>query len=52
MSEGDILRQMLTYLWPTDNPEVRRRVVLAAILLLMSKVTNVTVGWEIREGGL
>ncbi|XP_064474253.1 iron-sulfur clusters transporter ABCB7, mitochondrial-like isoform X2 [Ornithodoros turicata] len=38
-----ILRQMLTYLWPSDKPEIRRRVGLALAILVIAKVINIEV---------
>ncbi|CAM6119974.1 unnamed protein product [Calypogeia fissa] len=38
-----ILRTLSSYLWPDDNPEFRRRVLIALGLLVGSKVLNVQV---------
>jgi len=33
-----IIKEMFTYVWPKDNPEIKARVVLAVSLLLGAKV--------------
>ena len=37
------LKEMLPYLWPAGEPGLRRRVVLAMVLLAGAKATTVTV---------
>src|SRR3546814_20290617 len=34
------LRRFLIYLWPTDAPVLRRRVIYALLLVLLGKATN------------
>jgi ABC-type transport system involved in Fe-S cluster assembly fused permease/ATPase subunit len=36
------IRRVLPYLWPTDAPWVRRRVIIAMCLLVMSKIISVS----------
>ncbi|GBG67738.1 hypothetical protein CBR_g866 [Chara braunii] len=43
VADARILRTLVTYLWPADNPEFRRRVVISLGLLVGSKVLNVQV---------
>ncbi|XP_024393646.1 ABC transporter B family member 25, mitochondrial isoform X1 [Physcomitrium patens] len=43
VADARILRSLASYLWPKDNPEFRRRVAFALILLVGSKVLNVQV---------
>lgn len=38
----EILRNMLSYVWPKDKPWIRRRVVLALSLLISSKVSSLS----------
>lgn len=39
----DMLRAMLRYIWPEDDPEIRKRVKIAVGLLVGAKILNVTV---------
>ena len=39
----DMLRAMVEYIWPKDNPEVKRRVLLALGLLVGAKLLNISV---------
>ena len=43
------LREMLPYLWPAGEPGLRRRVVLAMVLLAAAKATTVTVPIILRD---
>jgi hypothetical protein len=43
LSDEQILRQLFTYVWPKDNPEFKRRVSGALVLLLASKICNIQV---------
>lgn len=43
MRGRDMLRAMVEYIWPKDNPEVKRRVLLALGLLVGAKVLNISV---------
>jgi len=43
------LREMLPYLWPAGEPGLRRRVVLAMVLLAMAKATTVYVPVILRD---
>jgi ATP-binding cassette subfamily B protein len=43
------LREMLPYLWPAGEPGLRRRVVLAMVLLAGAKATTVTVPIILRD---
>src|SRR3546814_3654498 len=38
------LRRFLIYLWPTDAPALRRRVIYALLLVLLGKATNLEIG--------
>ncbi|MFE3835480.1 ABCB family ABC transporter ATP-binding protein/permease [Pseudogemmobacter sonorensis] len=42
---AETLRRVVPYLWPEGQPWVKRRVVLAMLLLIMGKVIAVTVPW-------
>ncbi|GFR45594.1 hypothetical protein Agub_g6989, partial [Astrephomene gubernaculifera] len=43
LSDTQILRRLVGYLWPRDNPEFRRRVVAASCLLVVAKILNINV---------
>lgn len=43
VSGWEIIKKMLNYVWPRDNPGIRFRVVIALCLLVGSKVLNVQV---------
>ena len=43
MKGRDMLRAMVEYVWPKDNPQVRRRVLLALGLLVGAKLLNISV---------
>jgi len=43
------LREMLPYLWPVGEPNLRRRVVLAMVLLAVAKATTVYVPIILRD---
>lgn len=43
LDDAKILRRLVTYLWPPDNPDFRKRVVIAASLLIAAKLLNITV---------
>ncbi|GLC37293.1 hypothetical protein PLESTB_001139600 [Pleodorina starrii] len=43
LSDAQILGRLLTYLWPRDNPEFRRRVMVATLLLVVAKLLNINV---------
>ncbi|XP_035725505.1 ATP-binding cassette sub-family B member 7, mitochondrial-like isoform X1 [Vespa mandarinia] len=43
VSSTDMLKAMLKYIWPEDDPEIKKRVKIAVGLLIGSKVLNVTV---------
>jgi hypothetical protein len=43
LSDQQILKKLLTYVWPSDNPEFKRRVSWALVLLLGSKLLNIQV---------
>ncbi len=36
-----ILRQLLPYLWPKDRPDLRFRVAIAMLVLVLSKIVSV-----------
>lgn len=38
-----VLRGLLPYVWPADRPDLRRRVVIAAVTLVLAKVVTVLV---------
>ena len=42
-SDKQILLQLFTYVWPADNPEFKRRVSGALVLLAGSKILNIQV---------
>ncbi|KAJ8901134.1 hypothetical protein NDN08_004994 [Rhodosorus marinus] len=44
-----VLRNLGKYLWPEDNPQVKRRVVLSMGLLLGSKAMNVSVPFMMKH---
>jgi len=46
---GRILGGLLPYVWPADRPDLRRRVVLAAIVLVVAKVITVLVPVFFKE---
>jgi ATP-binding cassette, subfamily B, heavy metal transporter len=39
------LRRFLPYLWPADNPALKRRVVIALLLVLVAKGITLSMGW-------
>ncbi len=39
------LRRFMPYLWPADNPQLRVRVVLALLLVLVAKGITLSMGW-------
>ncbi|KAG2449672.1 hypothetical protein HYH02_005201 [Chlamydomonas schloesseri] len=43
LSDAQILRRLVGYLWPKDNPEFRGRVVAATGLLVTAKLLNINV---------
>ncbi|KAK2587478.1 hypothetical protein KPH14_003182 [Odynerus spinipes] len=43
VTSSDMLKAMLKYIWPEDDPEIKRRVKIALGLLIGSKILNVTV---------
>ncbi|XP_076398264.1 ATP binding cassette subfamily B member 7 isoform X1 [Megachile rotundata] len=43
VTSSDMIKAMLTYIWPRDDPEIRNRVKLAVSLLIGAKVLNVCV---------
>ncbi|MEM7169671.1 MAG: ABC transporter ATP-binding protein/permease [Pseudomonadota bacterium] len=43
------LRHLLPYLWPTDRPDLRARVIIAAALLIMAKLANIYVPILLRN---
>ncbi|XP_043491346.1 iron-sulfur clusters transporter ABCB7, mitochondrial isoform X1 [Polistes fuscatus] len=43
VNSTDMLKAMLKYIWPEDDPEIKKRVKIAVGLLIGSKVLNVTV---------
>ncbi len=45
-----IIRRLLGYIWPEDNPGIRRRVVAAVSLLLSAKLANVAVPFIFKYG--
>ena len=44
-----LLRGLLPFIWPDDRPDLRRRVVLAAIILVLAKVITVLVPVFFKE---
>ncbi|EEC04178.1 hypothetical protein IscW_ISCW003137 [Ixodes scapularis] len=38
VSGWSIIKQMFTYLWPKEKPEIRRRVLVAMAILILAKV--------------
>jgi ATP-binding cassette subfamily B protein len=42
---GPILRRFLPYLWPDDAPELKLRIVLAAVLTVASKAIQLSMGF-------
>ena len=50
------LRRFLPYLWPRDNPALRRRIVVASLLILASSATQLTLPyalkWAVDEMGV
>ncbi|CAN8017528.1 unnamed protein product, partial [Ixodes persulcatus] len=43
VSGWSIIKQMFTYLWPKEKPEIRRRVLVAMAILILAKVINIEV---------
>ena len=39
----DMLKKMVSYIWPKDNPEVKKRVLIALSLLVCAKLLNISV---------
>ncbi|KAJ9531485.1 hypothetical protein QJQ45_015055 [Haematococcus lacustris] len=48
MGNRDILLRLATYCWPADNPEFKRRVVLAVALMLGAKLLNISVPFILK----
>jgi len=44
-----LIRGLLPFVWPADRPDLRRRVVLAAIVLVAAKIVTVTVPVFFKE---
>lgn len=40
-----VMRRFLPYLWPTDQPALRIRIVIALLLVLASKLVMFSMGW-------
>ncbi|GAX78993.1 hypothetical protein CEUSTIGMA_g6433.t1 [Chlamydomonas eustigma] len=49
MTDVDILKKLSTYLWPKDKPDLQRRVVASAALLVAAKLLNVSVPVIMKE---
>lgn len=49
ISSVEMIRTMLSYVWPRDNPSLRRRVVIALGLLVGSKLLNVQVPFILKQ---
>ncbi|VDO06303.1 unnamed protein product [Rodentolepis nana] len=49
-TDAMIVRRLLGYIWPKENPAIRRRVVTAFCLLLASKFTNIAVPFVFKYG--
>ena len=45
----EIIQKLLKFVWPKDNPAIKRRVVLALLLLLGAKLLNVAVPFIFKE---
>ncbi|KAM7532444.1 hypothetical protein Aperf_G00000133066 [Anoplocephala perfoliata] len=45
-----IVRRLFGYIWPADNPSIRRRVVGAFGLLVAAKLTNIAVPFVFKHG--
>ena len=45
-----IIRRLIGYIWPADNPSIRFRVVSAFGLLLAAKLANVAVPFIFKYG--
>ncbi|XP_008553542.1 iron-sulfur clusters transporter ABCB7, mitochondrial [Microplitis demolitor] len=43
ITSSEMIKAMLSYIWPEDDPEIRKRVKIAVGLLVGSKVVSVTV---------
>lgn len=43
VTSSNMIKAMLRYIWPTDDPEIRKRVKVAVSLLVGAKVLNVAV---------
>ncbi|ODQ65738.1 mitochondrial ABC transporter [Nadsonia fulvescens var. elongata DSM 6958] len=48
-SDRRILRDMVKYLWPKDNPSAKVRVVIALTLLVAAKILNVNVPFYFKQ---
>ncbi|KAJ3343909.1 Iron-sulfur clusters transporter atm1, mitochondrial [Gonapodya sp. JEL0774] len=44
-----VISELLKYIWPSDNPSVKLRVVAALSLLVASKLLNVSVPWFFKS---
>lgn len=47
--EWSIVRRLLPYLWPREEPALRRRVVLAFVCLLAARLTSISVPWLYKQ---
>ncbi|UXI14267.1 ATP-binding cassette sub-family B member 7-like [Sarcoptes scabiei] len=45
-----IIKQMLSYTWPKDRPEIRKRVLIALGLLVAAKSVNISVPFVFKHG--
>jgi hypothetical protein len=43
--DSAIVRRFLPYLWPSDNPRLRARIVFALLLVLVSKGVQISMGF-------
>ncbi|WP_221792200.1 ABCB family ABC transporter ATP-binding protein/permease [Aquisediminimonas sediminicola] len=41
----DVMRRFLPYLWPKDQPALRARIILAMVLILLSKAVQISMGF-------
>lgn len=48
-THGDVVRDLLPFVWPEDRPDLRFRVVLAFVALVMAKVVTVAVPVVYKE---
>ncbi|MES2494408.1 MAG: ABC transporter ATP-binding protein/permease [Pseudomonadota bacterium] len=44
----DTLRRFLPYLWPRENPALRRRIVLASVLILASSAVQLAIPYALK----